>query len=264
MNRLHRGTWVGLSLLLAGGCSQGLLGELDRVLRDPSVSAPRVSSLERECRVEVSWEADPGAEEYVLERAEDTAVGAYSEVYRGTRTSYTDSECEDQCRYLYRLSKTRGTRLFGPSDPVLGVASAVCRDELEPNDLEEQATALEYDRRANLFYYRATPSLDFRAELQDVDWYAVDVPPRRVANLLVTQLGLAQGSQYTFMYFYLKGTTPIHVVNNDLIGIANSSYNSRRFLFKLYPDPDEFLPSASLGGGLIIDYTLSLYSIVSL
>ena len=264
MNKACLWTTLALSLVLAGACSPGLLDELDRVLRDPTVSAPRASSLDREYLIELSWDADEAADEYVLERAEDSALGGFLQVYRGTATRYADTDCGDQRRYLYRLSKTRGARSFGPSAPVLGVASATCRDELEPNDTEDRATALEYDRRANLFFYRATPGLYPGVELQDADWYSVLVPPRRKANLLVTQPALEQGSLYTFLYFYLKGTTPVRVINNQLLEIANASYEQKEFRFKLYPNPDDFIMEPSLGGGLLVDYTLSLYSITNL
>ena len=264
MNKASLRTALAFSILLAGACSPGLLDELDRVLRDPEVRPPSASSLDQEYRIELSWDADEAADEYVLERAEDTALGAFLQVYRGTQTRFADTDCRDQCRYLYRLSKTRGRKSFGPSVPVLGVASATCRDGLEPNDSEDQATTLEYDRQANLFFYRATPGRYRGAELQDADWYAVLVPPRRKANLLVTQPGLEQGSLYTFLYFYLKGSTPFRVVNNQLIEIDNTSFEPGRFLFKLYPNPDDFIMEPTLGGGMLIDYTLSVYSITGL
>jgi hypothetical protein len=263
MNSLRRLPLVFLPLLLAAGCSPGLLAELDRVQRDPTLSAPRVSSLDRECRIEVSWDTDAGAEEYVLERAQDAVLGDFRVVYRGQGTSYSDTDCQDQGRYLYRLSKVRGNRLFGPSGAVLGVASATCRDELEPNDSEQQATELNYTRRANLFYYRATPSLPPVEVLQDDDWYAFAVPPQYTANLLITQAGLAQGSQYTFLYFSEKGTRPVHVVNNQLIAISNPSPDTRRVLFKLCLNPTDFMVDPTLGGGILVDYQVSLYSTVS-
>ena len=182
------------------------------------MSAPLVRSLDRELRIEVSWDVDPAAEEYVLERVEDALVGAFSVVYRGTGTSYADTDCRNQCRYLYRLSKSRGSRLFGPSAAVLGVACDTCKDELEPNDSGPQATALgDFQLRANLFYYRATPALYPGQQLQDDDWYWLQVPPQRVANLLITQVGLPPGSEHTYVYFYRKATTPVHVVNNQLV-----------------------------------------------
>ena len=262
MNRRGRSALVLLPLLLAAGCSQGLLPELDRVLRDPDPTPPRVSSLDRELRIEVSWDADLAAEEYILERAEDSLLGAYAVVYRGTGTSYTDTNCQDQCRYLYQLSKSRGSRIFGPSSAVLGVASDTCRDELEPNDVEEQATVLgDFQRRANLFYFRATPPPG--QVLQDADWYSLQIPPQWTAYLLITQVGLPSGSEHTFLCFYQKAATPIHVVNNQLVAVANPSPEAQRIFFKLYLDPTDFILEPTLGGGTLVDYTVSLHSLAA-
>jgi hypothetical protein len=162
------------------------------------------------------------------------------------------------------LSKVRGSRDFGPSEPILGIASATCHDELEPNDSESQATPLLYDRYANLFFYRATPGLYPGAVVQDADWYTVEIPPHRIANIRITQAGLAPGSLYTFLNFYQKGMTPQRVVNNDLIQIPNPSNTEKTFAFELFPNPDDFILEATLGGGTLIDYTVSLHSIVNL
>ena len=251
-------------LVLAGGCSQGLLPELDRVDSDPVVSAPRVRSFATELCIEVDWEEDAAADEYLLERAEDTLLDLFKPVYRGQKQAYLDTSCQDQGRYLYRLRKLRGSRDFGPSEPILGIASDTCHDELEPNDVESQATSLTYDRYANLFFYRATPGLYPGAVVQDTDWYTVEVPPRRIANIRITQAGLAPGSQYTFLNFYLKGMSPQRVVNNDLIQIPNPSNMEKNFAFKLFPNPDNFILEATLGGGTLIDYSVSLHSIVNL
>ena len=251
-------------LVLAGGCSQGLLPELDRIDSDPVVSAPRVRSFAAERCIEVEWNEDSAADEYLLERAEDTLLNFFTPVYRGLKLTYRDTTCQDQGRYLYRLRKLRGSRDFGPSEPILGIASDTCQDELEPNDGESQATPLAYDRFANLFFYRATPGLYPGAVVQDSDWYVVEVPPRRIANIRITQAGLAPGSQYTFLNFYQKGMTPQRVVNNDLIQIPNPAYTQKTYFFKLFPNPDDFILEATLGGGTLIDYSVSLHSIVNL
>ena len=264
MASLRGSAWAALWLLLAAGCSPSLLPELGRLSRDPAVSAPLVRSLDRELRIEVSWDEDPAAEEYVLERVEDALAGAFSVVYCGTGTSYADTDCRNHCRYLYRLSKSRGSRLFGPSAAVLGVACDTCRDELEPNDGGPQATALgDFQLRANLFYYRATPALYPGQQLQDEDWYWLQVPPQRVANLLITQVGLPPGSEHTYVYLYRKATTPVRVVNNQLVTLANPSPEPQRIAFKLYLEPADFILEPSLGGGTLVDYTLALHSVVS-
>ncbi|MGA2639468.1 MAG: hypothetical protein ABSG21_01040 [Spirochaetia bacterium] len=251
---------VVLFSLLLVSCSAGFLDQMGRVLADPSPSPPRVLSFVSEYCIAVTWDPDKAAEEYILERADDSTSPSWSTIYRGTAASYSDRTCADQRRYLYRLSMVRGSRLFGPTEAAVGIGSAACRDLLEPNDQEESATALDYDRAANLYFYRSCSG----AVVQDIDWYSVNVPPRRTANIIVTQSGLTGGSVNTSMIFYLKGTAPAVIVNNSVIPIANPSYETRRFLFRISPNPAEFIADPSLAGGSFIDYTVSLFSITSM
>ena len=239
-------------------CSNSFLDQMGRVFGDPSPRAPRVISFVTEDQIDVSWDIDRAADEYVLERAEDSMSPSFAVLYRGTATSWTDANCCDQSRYLYRLSMTRGDRVFGPSEFVLGIGSAACRDELEPNDAESLATALEYDRAANLYYYRSFTG----TEVEDEDWYSVSVPPRRIANIVVTQEGLAGGMVATWMYFYLKSTVPAAIINSTAIPIVNNSYETKSFLFMISPNPQEFISDPTLAGGSFINYTVSLVSIV--
>lgn len=244
-------------------CKGGLLSDMDRSVADPILVAPSVISFLCENEIEVSWPADANADVFVLERADDAPAPAWSRVYAGAGTSYADRGVTGQGRYLYRLSKLRGERSFGPSEAVPGVASATCRDALEPDDEESEATPLASTLAANLFYY----SFAFRPNglpiiVQDLDWYAVTVPPNRTANLVVTQLSpaLAGGSTSTWMYLYRKGMNPQQIVNNQAIPFTNYSNAAATFLFKIYPVPANFPAD---GGGAVVDYTVSLDSITN-
>jgi hypothetical protein len=138
----------------------------------------------------------------------------------------------------------------------------VCRDALEPNDVEGQATSLASTLAANLYYYSSAVQPGGSSLVQqDVDWYSVAVPPHRQANIVVTQDGLLGGSTNTWMYFYLKGANPVQIVNNQAIAVINwSDTASASFLFKIYPIPSSFAVAA---GGSLITYTVSLNSITS-
>ncbi|HUW42518.1 MAG TPA: hypothetical protein VMV90_16050 [Rectinemataceae bacterium] len=252
-----------VAALCSVSCGAGLLSDMGRSLEDPRLAAPSVASFADEHRIEVSWAADANADLCVLERAPDAAVPSWETIYRGIGTRYADTKCSDQGRYLYRLTELRGERSFGPSEAVPGVASATCRDALEPDDEESEATPLASTLAANLFYY----SFAFRPNglpiiVQDLDWYAVTVPPNRTANLVVTQLSpaLAGGSTSTWMYLYRKGMNPQQIVNNQAIPFTNYSNAAATFLFKIYPVPANFPAD---GGGAVVDYTVSLDSITN-
>ncbi len=259
MSRATGASVVVIVFCALAGCD-GLLDQMGRVLADPNPKAPLAASFVSENRIDLSWDTDAAAEQYILEKAPDALSPTYSVVYQGTGTSFTDTDCTDQARFLYRLSMARGERVFGPSQPVMGVGSAACRDELEPNDAEASATPLEFDRMANLYFYRSYAGLS----LQDWDWYWVSVPPRRKANIVITQSGLAGGTLNTFMYFSLKGTLPAVIVNNQAIPVVNSSYETKVFRFKISPNPDEFISDPTLAGGSFINYTVSLLSITGM
>jgi hypothetical protein len=243
-------------------CGDGFLPDAGRALGDPAVVAPAVTSFVKENYVEVSWPQDANADHYILQRAQDSATPIYAEIYTGSGTAYEDANCTDQGRYLYRMIRTRGTKSFGPSDAVMGVASAVSRDALEPNDSESEATTLTSTLAANLYYYSSVVQQNGAPMVeQDVDWYSVSIPPHRKANIVVTQDGLQGGSTNTWMYFYLKGANPAQIVNNQAIVITNySDVSAMTFLFKIYPIPSSF---AVNGGGSLITYTVSLNSIMS-
>lgn len=249
-------------MILGVSCSNGLLGDMERVVKDPVVSPPEVSSFENGNFLSVAWAQDPGADEYLLYRSADTPSPVYSLVYRGTELSYKDTDVQTGGtggRYLYTLTKARGTNLFGPSDPVLGVVSGVIPDSSENNDTREKAAELVWDLQSNLYYYRSYSG----EELIDHDWYRITVPPRRKAIVVITQNGL-NGGESSWMSFALQEHVPETVVSGNSIGINNYSYSEKVFYFLVSPRTEQFVNDPALGGGSFINYTISLYQITGL
>lgn len=246
-------------LLFTLSCSESLLNDMLRANRDPVVELPSVVSFEKEEIIEIRWNADPGAEEYILYRAEDTLTPVYEIVCQGTSLSLTDTDVTDEHRYLYTLGKVRGTELFGPSDPVLGVGSSVIQDNLERNNVKEAAAELVWDLDANLYYYRSNNG----EEIEDYDWYFVTVPPRRKAMIIVTQSGMGSGAD-SWMEYYLEGHVTETIINSNAVSIENYSYDEKNFYFLISPNSSEFIGDPTLGGGGLINYRVSLNSIQSL
>ena len=172
-------------------CSEGLLGDMLRVRTDPVVEGPSVVSFGKEQTIEITWKADPGADEYILYKAEDALLPVYEILYQGTDLSLIDTDITAEHRYLYTLGKVRGTVLFGPSDPVMGVGSNVIQDDLEGNNVKEKAAKLVWDLNANLFYYRSNNG----EKLEDLDWYSITVPPRRKAMIFPCLFSRVQSSE---------------------------------------------------------------------
>jgi len=243
-------------------CSEGLLVDMVRVISDPVIEDPSVVSFKTEGTIYISWAEDPGADKYILYKAEDTTTLVYTNIYQGSGLVFTDTDIADGHRYLYTLSKVRGTVLFGPSNPVLGIGSMVIKDELETNDTKEAATKLLWDLDSNLYYYRSNDGV----EIIDYDWYSITIPPRRRAMIVITQSGLATGSD-SWMEYYLEGHVIATIVNNNSIAVENTSYTEKTFYFQISPDssdPTEFIGNPAVGGGGLINYKISLNSIQSL
>ena len=249
---------VALSLVMLS-CSEGLLSDMLRVNTDPVVELPSVVSFEKEETIEISWNADSGADEYILFRAEDALLPVYEIIYQGTGLSLTDTDITGEHRYLYTLGKVRGTLLFGPSDPILGVGSNVIQDKLEGNNVKEMAAKLVWDLDANLYFYRSNNG----EEIEDYDWYFVTVPPRRKTMIIVTQSGIGSGAD-SWMEYYLEGHVTETIVNSNAIPIENYSYEEKTFYFLISPNSSEFIGDPTLGGGGLINYRVSLNSIQSL
>lgn len=250
---------IALSFIMFS-CSEGLLGDILRIITDPFVEVPSVVSFEKEETIEISWNADPGADEYILYRAVDTAIPVYEILYQGTDLFLFDTDVINGAgnRYLYTLGKVRGTKLFGPSDPALGVGSMVIQDELENNDIKGRATRLIWDLDANLFYYLSYSG----AEVKDYDWYNVTVPPRRQANIVVTQEDLVV--ENTWMYFALEGHETDPIINNFEIPIKNYTYEEKVFYFIISPIHGSFYADPPAAGGGLINYHIFIKSITGL
>lgn len=250
-----------LAIALAS-CGSGALDSMERSAGDPTIVAPSVLSFAAERSISLSWPADPCADEYLLESASGSAaIPAYSVAYRGTGTNYREEGCVDQSLHLYRLSKMRGDRQFGPSASVLGVGSATCKDAWEPNDTADRATDLGYEKDVNLYYYRSYGGL----EVQDEDWYSLKVPPRMVAYVVVTQTNpQLSGTTTTWMRFATPGQVSTPVNNGVLIALTNYAYTERTIAFEIFPEAADFIGSGGAQGGSLIDYTLRLDRIDSI
>lgn len=245
-------------MLLFSSCSDSLLGDLGRVNTDPVVKEPSVVSFEKEGTIGIRWNKDPGADEYILFKAEDALSPVYQVLYRGKELTAVDTDTHSGKRYLYRLTKARGEKLFGPSDAALGVDSGVVQDALEPNNTKETASTLLYDLQSNLYYYRSYGG----EELKDLDWYSVAIPPRRTGYIVVTQKDLTGTDSW--MMYALEGNVPEPVVSGQAVQIKNYSYVEKRFFFLISPRSDYFINDPSLGGGNFISYTVSLSQISGL
>jgi hypothetical protein len=238
-------------------CGPGLVSDLLRPAADPQVSPPETASFEVENAVDLSWKPDPATDSYILERARDTADPCFSAIYSGTGLSFTDSGGVSRERYLYRLGKIRGNRLFGPSEAALGVFGPVRKDEHEPNGDEASATALSFERNSNIYFFRSNSG----AVIEDIDWYAVDVPSRSRTRILITQTtGISQGDLYTLLDWYVPGETGNPAIVNDSSAreIINYDFKPKRKLIRISMNSSRCMADYTLEGGTMVNYVIKL------
>lgn len=246
-----------LLICFIAGCSNGLLDELQRPAGDPVIIEPRVISFESENTITISWDEDSAADSYILYCAEDATVPDFSVVYQGTDTEFQHENRSTGIRYLYRLSKMRGSKEFGPSESVLGVGSNTIYDAHEPNNSRDDAVFLEYQIDANIYYFRA----DGGQSISDEDWYFVEIPPQRTANITVDSLGTPNYIASGDVQFYREGYVPQDITVGGTHSIANTGYETAEFRFRITPKPSEFVASPPAGGGTVKYYRLVLSSV---
>ena len=122
------------------GCAPDFFETVRRDNTPPVNTKPSVECYVRENCITVFWDEDQAADEYYLFRKASAAGDFTNVVYTGKAVSFVDTDVDNGSYYYYKLQKRRSTKLFPKSDPVLGVAHVVGRDEYEDNNTKERAT----------------------------------------------------------------------------------------------------------------------------
>jgi hypothetical protein len=242
-------------------CKDGITNYLNRPLGDPVAAKPKVDSFSKEGSIRVSWDSDYRADEFILERAADVLPYVFEKKYGGSALSYQDSDLgANEARYLYRLSKRRGDKVFSTEESrdlwALGVRVPVANDPYEPNDTEEKATGLDNEILANSFFYESTTG----DQIQDVDWYKVKIPAHKTAGIILSDPHPPSPSGTHFCYQIpedgQKGSAIQQVGNMVEFQIINTTNAEKEYLFRIFPDPGQYLLVTA--NGEVADYDLLL------
>jgi len=249
---------LSLILLTFCSCTPGMYEMLHRSIDDPVIVSPNVDSYAESSTIFISWDYDEGADEYILERADDHPLTlSFNVIYQGKETKYADCGLENSSRYIYRLSKRRGVEIFGPSTEVLGVSSLIIRDIYRNNTLEQAIKIDSIDYIANLYYNRAYNGL----EIMEEDWYYVEVPPLRQAWIVVDDLQAYASDTLSYFeyYIYTRESSPVFHLQD--FRIINNELETKKLYFKIYPAKHRFAGMGTPPGGGIVHYKISLVSI---
>ena len=247
-----------LSLLLASCYNSAFDEEIFRTQSDPFPDVPEAESLTRECTVFLSWLRDEGSDEFYLMKSPDTSPPCFSCIYRGRGTEYTDTDVNDGSRYIYRLDKRRGKKYFEGARYAYGWGSECRKDFYEGNDRIEDATFLEHDLICNIPCVRFVTG---GKDLTDSDWFYISVPPRRAAEIVISQKGLTNDTagSLTKLRIQTLGCESVPVRQKVAHVINNTSYETKKFYFKVYPEPTGLFAAGS--STALIEYTVSLSKI---
>lgn len=244
-----------LFVLCILGCNTNVFqDELFRTTRDPIDEIPSIDSLSRERTISLSWNEDNGADLFRLMRAADNNNLIFKCVYEGTELNYIDNNLKDNERYIYRLDKIRGEKIFRGKNYAFGYSSVCTEDDCEPNNSKTNATLLDYDLTCNLpcVSYITNNKSDI-----DCDWFYVIIPPYKNVEIIITQKGLQDNSLHpeTYLYLQVDKQTCEKVVQAGAYILSNSGYESKKVFFKIYPETTKVFSSSYTG---VIEYTISL------
>ncbi|MCG8573228.1 MAG: hypothetical protein MJB14_24095 [Spirochaetes bacterium] len=246
---------LAIAILLCG-CSPSLLEDINTNNFEPTDSNLDITNFESEYAITLKWDADPGTDEYILYR-DTNPDGVYAEiVYQGTELTYTDTDVEDvnnNVYYYYKLAKKRESKIFEKSSYVVGAASSVRNDQYEFNEVYNKAASFDNKTEANIYYFRD----GFGNELVDNDWYSIEIEPKKVVTLEITNLDNLDISNDIF--FMVKGEIKIDGPaggGSFTVTIENAENTKETMYFLIGIDKEDFTGIVGGTGGRIGYYEI--------
>ena len=228
--------------------------EFSRTRPMPAAATPVVKSFRADGYIQISWQNDEGADAYRLMRSNDGPLLSYRQVYLGSALQYLDNEVDSQTqvRYIYKLNKIRNGTEYEGDRIALGVSVLTQEDNHEPNNTEAEATILESALEANLYCYGFSQNMI----LEDIDWYKVNIPPGKKANIAVSY---ANEANTGFFWLYIPYFPETTIEHNQAFQVTNDGSVQKYVAFAIRPNRTEFLYNGA--GGSIQGYTITWQSV---
>lgn len=221
--------------VLFTSCTNNLADVVLRTYSDPFDETPSVDSFSELNQIKISWNKDLGADDYRLMRACDTnnlTDESFSEIYFGKDLFYVDKDIEQCKKYIYRLDKKRGNKIFYGKKKFYshGYGCELIKDKLEFNDNIDNAVLLENEfLDLNVLYGKFFDGY----EIIDEDWFCVDLPPRRCCEIVLDIKGFERGN--SFLYQELNGEAKMYSNEaNASIVLNNENMYPVRKYFKIF------------------------------
>ena len=230
-------------VLIFYSCTNDFMTDAMRPDKLPDITKPTVYSFKIENKIEIKWDADD-VDEYILYR-DTKPTGTFSSyVYKGTDTSYIDSNVINDAFYYYKLAKKQGKKEFSKSDYSVGACKDIKKDACEDNDTKDTAIELtEISTNANIYFYKDSAS---STAIEDRDWYKITLEPMTRFILgfhKVNEGGFDNGD----LLFNIEYGTPeeIQDYENSLQQtylIENKSYVTKTIYFQVTINKTKLIP----------------------
>lgn len=246
-----------VSILMFFSCNNNLIEEeLFRNIEDPFYDVPVTDSLTLEGVIYLNWKEDDASDCYYLYRATDQQILSFERIYEGKKTEYVDKNILSSKKYIYRLDKVRGNKTFIGKNYAYGFCSLSRKDNCENNDVESNASFLEYDLNCNIpcVKYITNSIVDC-----DTDWFYITLPPCRQADIVINQTGI-EDNKTTNLKYQIQTAEAKIVTQNKAFQISNKTYTTAKLYFKIIPDTQNFDSYFCTN----IEYIISLNQIYSL
>jgi hypothetical protein len=251
------------------GCSDdGIFEIIPRIKTTPFECRPVVEGFLADRQLNVSWEPDEGADEYILWRSMDPLfLESLEEVYRGTDLSFIDRGLENNTWYYYRVYKRRGRKIYTTELTGFGISVDRIYDPHEDNNTKRNASLLSYETRSTIqstiWYYQDTAG----NLIEDVDWYKVILAPHLMMEIRICDLknlgGMDDDDDADILY-HTGFAGDQSLCNNKEMEIFNYDNEPVTSYFKIYCDSDRFLADPSGPGGHAGSYTVTIELIQNL
>jgi hypothetical protein len=243
---------ISLSILFIS-CDNGVFQNLSRTTDLPFSDQPVIIGFNHACELEITWKADPGADEYLLLRDTSPSGSFSTQVYKGTATSAIQSSLNQETWYYYKLNKTRGTATYTSDTIAFGFSSPVPADPYEPNNEKMNATLLVTAIESNLWYYQDS----FGNVVEDKDWFKVAIPPRKSMTIRITS-GQASNFADQDLYYVSEYGYPDTLSSEEDKIINNYEMTEGYFYFQIYCNYTHFIADPLTGGGKAGTYRVKI------
>ncbi len=245
-------------------CNESLLIDLSRNAIIPDgETVPEVKNYTISDSILLKWNADPGADEYIVYK-DVYPAGNFSEIiYRGTALQFIDTRVINNTFYYYKLAKRRGQKIFVKSKHAMGLSSSFIKDNFEDNNFIEKSSNIDklIGIDANLYFARNIVNVNgniYIDTISDTDYYTLLIDPRRRHIFQITFKNANVSSNIIKVF---ANNSYKELTNQGQFNVENQLNTTARYYIKIEIDTDNILGTPSATGNREEAYLMHLVGI---